>query len=88
MSGPESPERLNKVRNMIERLITGIEGLENIDEKLDSIRQGLELRGLSWDLDEGSLWADMLDYVENGGQLTDSYLILWRRQYRAVLGID
>lgn len=89
---PESPERLAKVRAMIERFVVGIIYMEktagpiSLDEKVDSVRIGLEMMNVPWDPTERPLWAEIIEYAEGGGELTDDYLIDWRRRYRKVLG--
>lgn len=83
----ERPIKLAIVRTMIKRLLRGIDDRADMDGKIESIKLGMRIMGQTWDPAEGPLWVDLIEYVENGGQLTDDYLITWRRRYRSVLGI-
>lgn len=90
----DSPEKLAQVRAMVERFVVGIVYMESVagpismDEKIESVRLGLEMMGVPWDPAEGPLWGDLIQYAQDGGELTDAYLTHWRYEYRTVLGLE
>lgn len=84
---PEGPTQLAMARTMINRLVGGIESIATMDDKVMAIREGLLLMGIPWDPDEGRFWTELIEHVQDGGELTDAYLVDWRRRYQDGLGI-
>jgi len=84
---PEGPTQLAMVRTMINRLVGGIESIVNMSDKVMAIREGMMLMDIPWDPDEGRFWVELIEHAQEGGELTDAYLIDWRRRYQDVLNI-
>lgn len=80
--------KLTMARVMIRTFLKGIKVIPGTDEKVAAISQALKLKGQTWDPEEAPFWAELIEHVGAGGELTDAYLTDWRARYREVLDIE